>query len=226
LRRLETPTATVVRAGTARRLPARELVPGDVVLLAAGDRVPADLRLVESAGLEVDESLLTGESLPVPKRPVPPGALGHPAGTGLADSAGTGSEGTALSGTLVTRGTARGLVTATGAATRLGRIAASLHQRAPVTPLQRELARLTGRLGAIAVVIAAAVFALMLVRAGLAGTGLERSFLAAVALAVAAVPEGLATVVAVALALGCGAWPPRARSCGACRRGRRSAPPR
>jgi calcium-translocating P-type ATPase len=201
LRRMETPTATVLRDGTARRVPAREVVPGDVVLLAAGDRVPADLRLVEAAGLEVDESLLTGESLPVPKRPVLPVTVGHPAGSGVADDP-AGSDGMALTGTLVTRGTARGLVTATGVATRLGRIAASLHQRAPVTPLQRELARLTGRLGLIAVVIAAAVFALMLARTGLAGTGLERSFLAAVALAVAAVPEGLATVVAVALALG------------------------
>jgi magnesium-transporting ATPase (P-type) len=202
LRRMETPTATVVRARTAQRLPARQVVPGDLILLAAGDRVPADLRLLESVGLEVDESLLTGESLPVPKHPVPPPELGHPAGGGLDSEGGADSEGMALSGTLVTRGAGRGLVTATGAATRLGRIAASLHQRAPVTPLQRELARLTGRLGGIAVVIAAAVFALMLVRTGLAGTGLERSFLAAVALAVAAVPEGLATVVAVALALG------------------------
>jgi Ca2+-transporting ATPase len=114
------------------------VVPGDLALLSAGDRVPADLRLVESAGLEVDESLLTGESLPVPKQPVAP-----PDGPSRRQRSGRrrrdGFEGMALSGTLVTRGAARGVVTGTGAATRLGRIAASLHQRAPVTTLQQEL---------------------------------------------------------------------------------------
>jgi Ca2+-transporting ATPase len=186
LRRMETPFATVVRGGAVWRVPARELVPGDVVLVAAGDRVPADLRLDEAAGLEVDESILTGESLPVPKQAAPP----------------ISTDGHIFSGTLITRGTARGTVTATGASTRLGRIAGSLQRPSPVTPLQRELTALTGRLGAIAVVIAAGVFVLMLVRTGLSGNGLEQSFLAAVALAVAAVPEGLATVVAVGLALG------------------------
>jgi Ca2+-transporting ATPase len=207
LRRMEAPTATVVRGGAVWRVAARELVPGDLVVLAAGDRVPADLLVEEAAALEVDESMLTGESLPVAKRVMPRRSSGSAAGIGT-QSGGTAAtqletaDGSLLSGTLITRGTARGTVTATGAGTRLGRIAASLHRRSPVTPLQRELARLTSRLGTIAVGIAAAVFVLMLVRTGVSGNGLEQSFLAAVALAVAAVPEGLATVVAVGLALG------------------------
>ncbi|HXF72571.1 MAG TPA: HAD-IC family P-type ATPase, partial [Actinomycetota bacterium] len=191
LRRMESPRARVLRDGVARELPAREVVPGDVVLLSAGDRVPADLRLVEATLLEVDESLLTGESLPVPKSP------GAPEGAGLSERPAT-----AFSGTIVTRGAARGVVVATGPATELGRIAERLRAREPMTPLQRELRGLTFRLGSMAVVVATGVFVLFAARAGLSGEGLQRAFLAAVALAVAAVPEGLATVVTVALALG------------------------
>ncbi|HXF71085.1 MAG TPA: cation-transporting P-type ATPase [Actinomycetota bacterium] len=191
LRRMESPRARVLRDGVVREVPARELVPGDVVLLAAGDRVPADLRLVEATLLEVDESLLTGESLPVTKSP------GAPEGVGLSERPAT-----AFSGTVVTRGAGRGIVVATGAGTELGRIAAHLGAPEAMTPLQRELRGLTLRLGAIAVAVAAGVFALIAVRTGLSGEGLQRAFLAGVALAVAAVPEGLATVVTVALALG------------------------
>ena len=190
LRRLEAPTTTVRRGGVARVIPARDVVPGDVVLLAAGDRVPADLELVEAAALEVDESLLTGESLPVAK------AAGGQGGAG-ADQAST-----VFSGTLVTRGTGTGVAVATGPRTRLGRIAAELERAPQPTPLQRELGHLTARLGWVAAATALGVLALTLVRVGLTSAGLGQAFLTAVALAVAAVPEGLATVVAVALALG------------------------
>ncbi|HEY6707679.1 MAG TPA: HAD-IC family P-type ATPase, partial [Actinomycetota bacterium] len=185
LRRLETPLARAERAGLVRTIPARELVVGDLVHLAAGDRVPADLELGAASALEVDESLLTGESLPIAK------TVGDP-----------GPDGQVWSGTLVTRGAGRGLVTATGTATKLGAVAAGLEGRQDPTPLQRELAALSGRLGLVAVAVAAGVFALILVRTGLSAAGLGRAFLAAVALAVAAVPEGLPTVVTVALALG------------------------
>jgi P-type Ca2+ transporter type 2C len=185
LRRLETPLARAERAGLVRTIPARELVVGDLVHLVAGDRVPADLQLGAASALEVDESLLTGESLPVAK------TAGDP-----------GPDGQVWSGTLVTRGAGQGLVTATGTATKLGAVAAGLGGGLDPTPLQRELAALSGRLGLVAVAVAAGVFALTLVRTGLSAAGLGRAFLAAVALAVAAVPEGLPTVVTVALALG------------------------
>jgi Ca2+-transporting ATPase len=180
LRTMETPSARVRRGGTVIQVSSPTVVPGDVVLLAAGDRVPADLRLVGAASLEIDESLLTGESLPVAK------AMKSPL----------------FAGTLVTRGSGEGVVLATGTSTELGRIAQHLEERPPATPLQVDLGKLAMRLGAASIVIAGAVFALILARTGVGREGIQQAFLSAVALAVAAVPEGLATVVAVALALG------------------------
>lgn len=192
LRSMESPRARVLREGVPVEIPSREVVPGDVVLLGAGDRVPADLRLMEANLLEVDESLLTGESLPVAKD-----QRAAPSASGIAEQLGM-----AFSGTVVTRGTGRGVVVATGRASEIGRIAERLREREPTTPLQRELRVLTFRLGVIAILVAAAVLGLTLVRMGVSSESLQRSFLASVALAVAAVPEGLATVVTVALALG------------------------
>jgi Ca2+-transporting ATPase len=182
LRTMETPTSRVRRGGTTIVVRSSTVVPGDVVLLAAGDRAPADLRLIRGATLEVDESLLTGESLPVAKS--------------------VESAWSAHAGTLVTRGSGEGVVLATGANTELGRIARHLEERPPATPLQVELRKLAVRLGAASIVIAAGVFVLILVRMGVGREGIQQAFLSAVALAVAAVPEGLATVVTVALALG------------------------
>ncbi len=193
LRRMESPSARVVRGGRTLSVPARDLVPGDVVVLVAGDRIPADLHWSRAASLEVDESLLTGESLPVAKDPaaqeVPDAPLGDRPATGF-------------SGTVVTRGNGRGVVVATGLRTQLGAVFEGMRAPNPPTPLQVELRHLTTRLGTVAVAISVAVFALTLARLGVSGHGLQRAFLSAVALAVAAVPEGMATVVTVALALG------------------------
>lgn len=193
LRSMETPTPRVVRQGVTLIISSREVVPGDVVLLAAGDRVPADLELTDAESLEIDEGVLTGESLPVTK---------HPGASVLPDAPLGEQIGKAFSGTLATRGTGRGVVVATGAGTAVGAIAEQLRRPQPRTPLQIELGALTARLGAIAVAVAAGVFALTIVRMGTTVESMEQAFLSAVALAVAAVPEGLATVVTVALALG------------------------
>jgi calcium-translocating P-type ATPase len=193
LQTLVTRSARVVRDGIVRTISSDELVSGDVVLLAAGDGVPADLRLAETTALSVDESLLTGESLPVDKR----ADVVVPAAAPVAERASM-----VFAGTLVTRGMARGIVTATGGATELGSIAATLGGREHETPIQRELRRLTLILGIGAVLVAAAVFAVLVGKATGEAAAVQRAFLVAVALAVAAVPEGLATVVTLGLARG------------------------
>lgn len=193
LQEYETPTAEVRRDGQVKVIPAPEIVPGDLVVLRAGDRIPADVRLVDISFLEVNESLLTGEPLPVGKDP----SIESAVEAGLAERVSM-----AFSGTLVTRGSATGVVTATATNTELGRIAAELREPRSATPLQVELAALTGRLGLLAVAVATGVFVITAARLGWNGDGLQEAFLSAVALAVAAVPEGLATVTTVALALG------------------------
>ena len=193
LRKMETPRAVVRRGGRVEEVPAADVVPGDVVLLTAGDRIPADALVVDAYSLEVDESMLTGESLPVAKDP---GAV-RVGGAGIGEQPWM-----VFSGTLVVHGSGATVVTRTGADTRLGAIAKGLDEREPQTPLQRELRRLTGRLGAVAVGVAFAVFGLTMLRLGFTADGAEQAFLSAAALAVAAVPEGLPTVVTVGLALG------------------------
>lgn len=186
---LAAPHATVLRAGVRQRLDARELVPGDVVLLEAGDRVPADLRLLSASELRIDESLLTGESAPAHKSPdaVDASALD-------ADRASIGHMGTA-----VAAGRGTGVVVATGAATVLGGIAAQMSvQERPPTPLQQRMHRFANLI-AVAVLISTAVaFGL-----GVAlGESASTMFLTAVALAVAVVPEGLPVAFTIAMALG------------------------
>ncbi|MPZ89628.1 MAG: HAD-IC family P-type ATPase, partial [Nitriliruptorales bacterium] len=192
LRSLEIPSARVRRDGRDRLAPAPELVPGDLVVLEAGDRVPADLRLLAVDGLEVDESVLTGESLTVAK---------DPAALAAADASLGEQAGMTFSGTFVARGTGRGVVTATGLGTAIGAIARDVAEDPRPTPLQIDLAGVTRQLGLVCVVIAAVVLAIILVRQGISTEGVEQAFLAAIALAVAAIPEGLATVTAVGLAL-------------------------
>ncbi|MDS0284557.1 cation-translocating P-type ATPase [Haloarcula onubensis] len=189
LRELAAPTATVRRDGTATDVAATDLVPGDIVELGGGDVVPADARLVVSRSLEVDESALTGESVPVSKAVAP-----VPADAPLAERTSM-----VYRGTNVTRGSGVAVVTATGMETQVGAIAGQLAGTAETeTPLQRELDRLGRLLGLGVVVLAALVVPLLLAR----GTEPVQSALTAISLAVAAVPEGLPAVVTLTLALG------------------------
>jgi Ca2+-transporting ATPase len=188
LKELAAPRAAVRRSGRPRQIPADEVVLGDVLELAAGDQVAADARVVESFRLTVDESALTGESLPVPKTVVPVDA-----GTGVADRRDMVHAGTVVAGG---RGTA--VVTAVGQKTEMGAIAELLGEEEPDTPLQLELARTGRRIAAFAGLAAVGVFTV----GTLNGWELESMFLTAVALAVAAIPEGLPAVTTITLARG------------------------
>ncbi|WP_336033094.1 cation-translocating P-type ATPase [Geodermatophilus sp. FMUSA9-8] len=186
---LVAPSARVVRGGRDVWVPTRDLVRGDVLRLTAGDVVGADARLLSGTGLQVDESPLTGESLPVHRD----ADTISPAGAPLAERSGM-----VHAGTTVVRGTGVAVVVGTGAASAVGRVAALVERRSPMTPLQRRLARL-GRQIALAVAVAGVLF----VASGLLrGQPWETTVVAAVALAVAAVPESLPAVVTLALAGG------------------------
>lgn len=190
LKQMSTPTARVRRDGRLSSLPAAELVPGDVVLVEAGDSAPADARLIEAFGLTVQEAALTGESVPVEKD----AARVVDAKAGPADRTNM-----IFFGTSVAAGKAEAVVTRTGADTELGHIAGMLAraEREP-TPLQRRLAGLGRVLVVACLSIVAVIAGLLLAR----GMPLSEVLLPAVSLAVAAVPEGLPAVVTVALALG------------------------
>jgi Ca2+-transporting ATPase len=189
LHRLGQTWTRVRRDGAVRSRPASDLVPGDIVVLDAGDAVPADCRLIEAAGLQVDESTLTGESLPVEKQvaPVPPDTT-LPERTSMV-----------FRGTAVTRGSGLAVVTATGLRTELGQIAAMVGTADDeVTPLERRLARLSRRLIVITLVVTAVVAAVLVSSGRAPALAIE----IAIALAVATVPEGLPIVATVALARG------------------------
>ena len=182
-------TAEVIRDGHERELPAEELVPGDVIVLREGDRVPADARIAASERLELDESALTGESVPLDKRTA--------AAAPDAPLAERGSM--VFAGTAVTRGRGRALVTATGVNTEVGKIASlTAEAKPPPTPLQRRLAQLSRVMVVLGLGVTAALTFGMLAR----GSSLEEAFLVGVSVAVAAVPEGLAATVTIALAQG------------------------
>jgi len=190
LRAMAAPSAHVLRDGQIRLIPAPELVPGDTVLLEAGNAVPADLRITEAMQLRMDEAALTGESQPVEKHMRALDEIDVPIGD---------RRNMAYKGTLVTYGRGRGIVVATGMDTELGRIARLLHAAEAVkTPLQRRLARF-GRILAYAIL---GLCALMFLAGLLRGEPLVLMLLTAVSLAVAAIPEALPAVVTVALALG------------------------
>ena len=194
LRKLEQPHALVIRDGQQCEIDARELVPGDVVMLEAGGRVPADLRLFSAEDLRCDESLLTGESLPVAKSAVGAGAA---LAADTADTAHRRTE--AYAGTMVTRGRGRGIVTVTGSDTEIGKIAEAIGKRSiSQPPLMIRLERFSR---SIALAVGAAV--LLLIGVGLLrDMGFEDLFLMAVALAVSAIPEGLPVAISIALAIG------------------------
>jgi len=189
LSRAMTSTATVLRGGEQRQVPAEELVPGDIVLLNSGDRVPGDLRLISSRGLRIDESALTGESLPVQKAS---GSLPHD--TLLADRTNM-----VYSSTLVTNGAATGVVVATGDQTEIGRIN-ELISTADIlaTPLTRKLARFSSMLLYVILGLAFVTFVVGVLR----GERWLDMFMAVVALAVGAIPEGLPAAVTITLAIG------------------------
>ncbi|GAA4420768.1 cation-translocating P-type ATPase [Acidovorax lacteus] len=190
LRRLAAAQATALRNGMPQTVPAHALVPGDVVLIEAGNQIPADLRLFEIAQLKVDESALTGESVTVGKEDA---VLQAEEVQSLGDH-----RNMAFKGTTATHGRARGLVVATGMQTELGRMAQLLDEDAPPTPLQRRLAAFGKRLALVVLAICAVVFGVGVLR----GEAVWQMGLTAISLAVAAIPEALPAVVTVLLALG------------------------
>ncbi len=190
LHKLVTTRTQVLRDGEAYEIDAEELVPGDIVLLESGDKVPADVRLLALHDLEVDESLLTGESLPVLKD----GNTMLAADTPLGDRANM-----VFAGTLVGRGRARGVVVGTALDTALGRIAADvLFKQPPKAPLQVRMDNFTHWVAIFVGLAALIMFAVAVMR----GTPLGEMFLLAVALAVSVIPEGLPVALTVALAIG------------------------
>ena len=190
LRQLAAAQAQVLRGGQPQPVPASQLVPGDIVLLEAGNQIPADLRLLEAAQLKVDESTLTGESVTIEKRTE--ALVGD--NLALGDRVNLG-----FKGTTVTNGRARGVVVATGMGTELGKVAGLLNDAMDrSTPLQLRLARFSKQLSLIVLLICVGLFAFGLLR----GEPWLLMLLTAISLAVAAIPEALPAVVTVLLAVG------------------------
>ncbi|MBK1668113.1 carbonate dehydratase [Rhodovibrio sodomensis] len=187
------PQATVTRDGRRQQVPAADLVPGDLVHLASGDKVPADLRLLRARSLQIQEAALTGESVPVDKD-----AQAVAVDADLGDRSGI-----AHSGTLVVAGRGTGVVVATGARTEIGRISSMLSRVATLTtPLLQQMAVFGRYLTAGILALAALAFGFGVL---LRGYGVDEMFLAAVGLAVAAIPEGLPAIMTITLAIGVGA---------------------
>ena len=190
LRQMSAPLARVVRDGRTERVDTGALVPGDIILLEAGDLVPADARVLECTALTADESAVTGESLPVSKS----AAESLPPDTPLGDRVNM-----VISSTVITGGRARCVVTGTGLDTEVGRIAhLLLSQEEGDTPLQRKMGEISRTLSLVCVGVCAVMFGVGL----LYGVPMLEMFLSAVSLAVAAIPEGLPAIVAIVLALG------------------------
>jgi len=190
LKQLTSPMANVIRGGKTLQIPASLLVTGDLVILDSGDRIPADLRLTEANSLYVEESALTGESLPVNKhnREIDIDSLP------LGDQKNIG-----FMGTMVTRGTARGIVVRTGMDTEMGKIAHLIQStESGETPLQHRLEQL----GKILIGVAIALTIVVVLAGIIHGQPAYGMFLAGVSLAVAAIPEGLPAIVTIALAMG------------------------
>jgi Ca2+-transporting ATPase len=190
LQQMAAPTASVLRGGKFVEIPARYLVPGDIVRLQTGNRIPADLRLIESVNLQIDEAPLTGESTPVEKRTA---ALDDPQ-LAIGDRSNMG-----FAGTAVTYGRGQGVVVATGMETEFGRIVGLLRgaeQRE--TPLQKSLDKVGNVLAIAAVLIVSVIVSLGILQ----GESFEKMLIFGIALAVAVVPEALPAVVTISLAIG------------------------
>jgi Ca2+-transporting ATPase len=197
LQAMAAPTARVLRDGMPQTIPARDVVPGDILLLEEGDTLAADARVLESIALRVVEGALTGESTPVSKDSEP-----------IPEKADVGDQSNMVfSGTAVAAGRGRAVVTATGPATQIGKIAGALQeQRKEPTPLQKELDRVGALLGRIVIAIAVLMGLTLLLanREARSLTSVIDILLLAVSLAVAAVPEGLTAVTTIVLSLGMG----------------------
>ncbi len=192
MRKLTAPKARIMRDGKELMVPAKEIVPGDIVLLEAGDRVPADCRLIEVVELRTNEAVLTGESTQVEKKIE---AVNEEAPVG-------DRKNMIFTATHVTYGRGKAVVTSTGMETEFGKIAEMVQTvEAVETPLKLKLEKFAKKLGIIIVIACAAIFILEMVDPARPGTALD-NFLTAVALAVSAVPEGLPAVVTISLALG------------------------
>ena len=190
LAKMMAPIATVLRGGNKQKIAARLLVPGDVIFLEEGDRVPADCRIIELRALEIDESALTGESVPVSKEVFPIRDSNVP----LAER-----KNIAFMSTVVTRGRASALVVATGMSTQMGKISEMVESADDEsTPLQEKLEEVARNLGYIALGISVLVFLIGI----LEGKELFEMFLTTVSIAVAAIPEGLPAIVTLSLAFG------------------------
>lgn len=189
LKKLTSPTARVIRNGKEKEIPARELVPGDLVCLDTGCQVPADLRLTKAVNLQIEESALTGESLPIQKDAAFLAAAGSPLGD---------RKNMAYMSTMVTGGRGEGLVTATGMQTEIGKIAALINEHQDrSTPLQKRLGDLGKLLSVMSVVICVLLFGIAILQ----HRNIFDMLITAISLAVAAVPEGLPAVVTICLAL-------------------------
>ena len=190
LKKMSSPTALVRREGVVKEVPAAQLVKGDIVILDAGRVIPADLRLTESASLKIEESALTGESVPVEKK----AAFVAEGETPLGDRINL-----AYMSTSVSYGRGEGVVVYTGQDTEIGKIATMINESEDeMTPLQLRLADLSKMLGILTLVICAAMFGLAIFQ----HRNIAEMLLTAISLAVAAVPEGLPAVVTIVLAIG------------------------
>lgn len=190
LKELSSPLANVLRGGVWEKIPSREIVPGDIIRFSSGDRISADVRLIETNSLEIEESALTGESVPTSKDIT----ILQGDNIGIGDMSNM-----AFMGTMVTRGSGKGIVIGTGMNTAMGQIADMLQSTETMqTPLQRRLEQL----GKILIAVALLLTLLVVVVGVFQGHDLYTMFLSGVSLAVAAIPEGLPAIVTIALSLG------------------------
>jgi P-type Ca2+ transporter type 2C len=203
LKELAAPTALILRDGVEQNLPSRVVVPGDIIKLTAGDLVPADCRVIYQVNLQANESIITGESLPVDKSTKALKKENLPLGDRI---------NMLFSGTTITKGRCSAIVTGTGKNTELGKIASLVQSKDEQTPLQKELKTVGTRIGIICLSVSAVVFVAGMLKGFIAisqgavtatrGDILSEMFLVAVALAVASIPEGLPAIVTISLALG------------------------
>ena len=194
LQKMSSATCKVVRNGIAQTIETSELVVGDIILVEAGDSIPADARIIECSNLKVEEAALTGESVPVDKNSLYIEEEDIPLGDRHNDL---------FSSTYVTNGKAKAIVTAVGMQTEIGKIAGMLsEQEEELTPLQHKLNKVGNAIGVICLFVCLVVFIMEMSKAGWNWSEFTHAFTIAVSLAVAAIPEGLATVVTIVLSIG------------------------